>query len=214
VTAAGAARQHEHATRRYPPGRVAAFSDAVFAIAITLLVLPLTDLDLDPEHVAQQLRSAVPEVFAFGAGFAVTGLYWLSHHAWFSRVRAVDDRLLRINLLVLACVAFLPFPASVVGSHSGTAGTVFFAASVALTGTAFVLMWTYLVRKPDLLEPGGASALRRHTLVGMITPIVFAASIPVALITAEGGKLFWLLIWPASTIASRLVTRRIATPAS
>ncbi|GAA3610199.1 TMEM175 family protein [Microlunatus ginsengisoli] len=193
--------------RRYTPGRVMSFSDAVFAIAITLLVLPLTDLDLDPERLAEQLRSATPQIVVFAVGFTVIGLYWLSHHAWFSRVRTVDDRLLKINLVVLACVAFLPFPTSVLGTHSGTAGTVFYAASVAFTGTAFALMWTYLGRNPELFEADSAAALRRHTLVGLVTPVVFAASIPIALVSADGGKLCWLLIWPASTIASRLVSR-------
>ena len=185
-----------------------AFSDAVFAIAITLLVLPLTELDLDPDHLAGQLRAASPQILVFAVGFAVIGLYWLSHHAWFSRVRTVDDRLLKINLLVLACIAFLPFPTSVLGTHSGTAGTVFYAAAVALTGTTLLLMWTYLLRNPELFEADSTAALRRHALVGLVTPVVFAASIPVALITADGGKLVWLLIWPASTVVSRLVSRR------
>jgi len=202
-------RGDKSTSRRYSPSRMLAFSDGVFAIAITLLVLPLTEIDLEPDRLAGQLEAAAPRIVVFVVGFAVIGVYWLSHHAWYSRVRAVDDKLLKINLVVLACVAFLPFPTSVLGTHSGTSGTVFYAAAVAVTGASIVVMWVYLLRNPELLEADSATPLLRHIVIGLVTPAVFAASIPVALITADGGKLFWIVIWPVSGIASRLVSRRI-----
>lgn len=192
---------------RYGPGRVLAFSDAVFAIAITLLILPLTEFDPDAGDLGQELRELVPETLSFVVGFAVIGIYWLSHHAWFSRVRTVDDRLLKINLWLLACIGFLPFPTAVLGTRGGSVGTVFFAAAVAVTGGAFAITWTYLLRHPDLLEADTAAALRHHTLVGLVTPAVFAISVPIAWYFPDAGKLFWILLWPASVIAERLTTK-------
>ena len=192
---------------RYRPDRVVAFSDAVFAIAITLLILPLTELNPAAEDLSQELRKLTPEILSFVIGFAVIGIYWLSHHAWFSRVRTVDDRLLRINLWLLACVVFLPFPTAVLGTRGGSVGTVFFAAAVAVTGAVFATTWAYLLRHPDLLKANTAASLRHHTLVGLVTPIVFAVSIPVVWYFPDAGKLFWILLWPASIIAGRLTPK-------
>lgn len=204
-----AAARTSSPARTYQPGRLLAFSDGVFAIAITLLILPLADLELSPDDLGAQLLASIPRMVTFALGFLVIGLYWMSHHAWFSRVRAVDDQLIKINLGLLLCVAFLPFPTAVLASHGGTAGTVFYAGAVALTGLMFALTWSYLLRHPELLEADSTAALRRHTLVGLISPIVFAASIPVALFTADGSKLVWLLIWPASALTAKLADSRI-----
>ena len=92
--------------------------------------------------------------------------------------------------------------------RGGTAATAFYAGSVALTGACFVAMWTYLVWHPDLLEADSAAAVKRHALVGLVTPSVFALSIPLALASPTWGQLSWILVWPISIVVSRLVDRQ------
>src|SRR5512135_2775898 len=111
-------------------GRMASFADGVFAIAITVLVLPLTEARLTDAGLAGELRALGLQVFAFALSFGITGRFWLAHYRMFRHIAWVDGRLLALNLLVLLCVAFLPFPAKVLGEHgTTTVAAVFYAAS-------------------------------------------------------------------------------------
>ena len=91
------------------PGRLEAFSDGVFAIAITLLVLdihmpdPGTTADL-----AQQLGSQWPSYVAYGVSFLTIGIIWINHHAMLRRIKTIDHEILILNLLLLLCVGLLP----------------------------------------------------------------------------------------------------------
>src|SRR3954468_2635419 len=102
--------------------RVVFFSDAVFAIAITLLVidlkLPATAELTDERQAWQALAATVPRLAGFVLSFMVIGAYWVAHHRMFRFIMRVDSALLWRNLLLLMFIAFLPFPTSVF-SESG-----------------------------------------------------------------------------------------------
>ena len=96
--------------QRWETGRVEAFSDGVFAIAITLLVL---DIRIEPDQYDHLLKALLDEwssYFAYVTSFFTIGGVWTSHHALFERLRTIDTRLMRLNLLLLLAVSFLPFP--------------------------------------------------------------------------------------------------------
>ena len=100
--------------------RLVFFSDAVFAIVITLLVLPLTaEIKLPAE--AQDLRHEVatqwPKIVSFVVSFLVIGQFWIAHHNTFSLIRRFDPGLLWLNLVVLQTVSFMPFPTPVLGAR-------------------------------------------------------------------------------------------------
>jgi hypothetical protein len=126
------------------------FSDAVFAIAITLLVLDLRVPNAD----AFALAPLIPKLLGFGISFYVIGRYWLAHHRLFEAVEGYDGLLLGANLWFLASIAFLPFPTSVVTEARPNAAPVtFYAASMMVVGLAmFVLV--LIARRPALLRPG------------------------------------------------------------
>jgi uncharacterized membrane protein len=98
------------------PARVTAFSDGVFAVAITLLVLSLQPPQLSDAVAAHHLARAVldlwPKLLSYMLSFVIVGIYWVSHHNTFALFRRVDRALLWINLLFLMCVAFVPLPAA------------------------------------------------------------------------------------------------------
>jgi uncharacterized membrane protein len=102
-----------HATPRWGTGRVEAFSDGVFAIAITLLVLEIKIDPSDYGHLGTALAHEWPSYLAYVTSFLTVGSVWIAHHALFSRLRYIDPVLLRINLLLLMVAAFLPFPTGV-----------------------------------------------------------------------------------------------------
>src|SRR5919197_2493902 len=96
--------------------RIAFFSDAVFAIAMTLLVVQLSVPTGPAGELGHTLRARGSKFFAFGLSFLVIGQYWLAHHRVFRHIRRYDLGLLWLNLLWLLAIAFLPFPTAVLGN--------------------------------------------------------------------------------------------------
>ena len=101
-----------------PKHRLESFSDGVFAIVITLLILNV-HLDRDQELTLQSLASLGPEMLAFALTFVIVGVYWVSHQSMMHMIKAVDRRLLWLNLLLLLAGVFIPFPAYLLGRHVG-----------------------------------------------------------------------------------------------
>ena len=104
--------------------RIVAFSDGVFSIAITLLVLTLAiHKHLDSGELASALWDQRENLLAYAISFAVIGRFWLVHHRFFSDVTGFDGRLIGLNLLYLGWIVLIPFSSEVLGEYGGqTAG--------------------------------------------------------------------------------------------
>jgi uncharacterized membrane protein len=157
---------------RWDTGRTEAFSDGVFAIAITLLVLDIRV----PESAFGDLWTGIgdqwPGYLAYLTSFLTIGFVWLAHHAILGRLRAVDATLMRINLVLLLVVSFLPFPTRLMAlaihnRDAERAAVVFY--GVALLAIALVIgaMWRAVAARPHLLradvEEGEVNELLRAT---------------------------------------------------
>jgi len=92
-------------------GRLEAFSDCVFSIVATLLILDV-HLPTGAGIAAASLRGLLPKVGVFLLSFVMVGMYWVAHHNMLHFLRQVDRNLLYLNLLLLLCVVFIPFPTS------------------------------------------------------------------------------------------------------
>jgi uncharacterized membrane protein len=116
-------------------GRVVNLSDAVFAFAMTLLVLGIELPDETTGPLAGQLPRVLPSLVAFALSFALVATTWWQHHRFVARLERVDGRLVALDLVFLGVVALVPFPTGVVGRHpTDPAAVVTFAAAfVALT---------------------------------------------------------------------------------
>ena len=97
--------------------RVEAFSDAVFAIAITLLVLEIKVPTQDQGPLVAELLRQWPSYLAFLASFLYIGVMWINHHRLFTYIRKVNDMLLVLNLFLLLGVTVVPFPTAVLAEH-------------------------------------------------------------------------------------------------
>jgi uncharacterized membrane protein len=186
--------------------RLAAFSDGVFAIAITLLVLPLTEADIHEETVTADLQALLPKALTFALSFAVIGRFWLLHHSDVQRILRTDDRLLVFNLAFLFTIAFLPFPTALLGESSDSgAAAILYAATIMAAALASTAMWWYAARR-GLLDPEQASAaqVRSNLAGGLAAVAAFVPSIPLAFVSPGWAKLSWLLLIPFSMIAGRL----------
>ncbi len=197
---------------REPPSlgleRVVFFSDAVFAIAITLLVLDLKVPALPDDASAEAIRDALlangPSFYAFALSFAVIGLYWMAHWRKFQLIARANQRLLVLNLALLGSVVFIPFPTSLIATFGESLTTAIYAISLAITGLLGSATLWYAWRAGLVHQDVSAATVRNYTVRGLVVPAVFLASLVVlALFGARAGQLSWLAIPFAQAAVSR-----------
>ncbi|MBS1886925.1 MAG: DUF1211 domain-containing protein [Actinobacteria bacterium] len=150
--------------------RLEAFSDGVFAIAITLLVLNLHVPAPGSGSLGHELLAQWPSYAAYVISFVTIGIIWINHHAAFSRLRAVDHSILILNLLLLLSVGFLPFTTSLMatylkeGSGESLAAAVYGASFLVMGGVFVLANRQILFRRPQLLREPIPPEVARRTL--------------------------------------------------
>ena len=174
--------------------RVLFFSDAIFAIAITLLVIDISVPGA--KDAASEISAAKDNILSFAISFVVIGLFWMGHHTVLRYITVLDRPLIAINLLFLGIIAFLPYPTSLLGG-TGTdrVSTIFYAACISAAGLAELAIWLYASQAKDLLVPGVSRAVRRYMALRVARiPVVFLLSIPIAFVSAQLASFFWILV--------------------
>jgi uncharacterized membrane protein len=193
--------------------RVIFFSDAVFAIAITLLIIEVR-LPALPDHASDaQVRGALsgvlPEVFAYALSFATIGLYWFAHWRRYRDVERVNERLVGLNLILLGLVEFIPFPTAMMGEHGDLPSVVaIYATSLSAAGLVSSLNWLYAWRA-GLARPGiSARYARLVALRGLSVPVVMLASLLLLPAGPAWVETSWLLIFPVQFVMNRVIAGR------
>jgi uncharacterized membrane protein len=171
-------------------GRVEAFSDGVFAIAITLLILAVgLEQAFSEGELKQQLVDLWPAYIAYAVSFLTVGIMWANHHQIFRHFARVDRPLLLLNILLLMCVSFTPFPTRVVAEHAKNgsdreAAAILYGLTMTVTAICFISVWIYGSRRllrpdADLREVDGitrsylpgAPMYLLATLIAFVSPI-------------------------------------------
>lgn len=201
-------------------GRVETFSDGVFAIAITLLVLDLR-VPTDADSFISDLGAEWPSYLAFVAAFGVLGLIWLSHHDLFSRLEQVNSRLLVRNLLLLFLVTLYSFPTAIRAASfrdGGTRTNQLFAIRIfTLNGVAMTLAWIYLVRVPrasphlvvDPAEMGRYA--RRQASFGVIACALLLIAFAAAFLSPY-ASIALIVLLPLTNIAFYRGAQQVVAP--
>jgi TMEM175 potassium channel family protein len=169
-----------------------AFSDGVFAIAITLLVLEIPVPKVEHGGLADALLDGWPSYAAYVVSFATIGIIWVNHHAVFGYFRRVDRGLLYLNLNLLLWVALIPWPTRLLaeymlaGGADERAAALVYSLTMTLMGISFGGMWLYITRRPEVvavarLTPAEVSSRTRRFVIG--APL-YALSIGLALVSA------------------------------
>jgi uncharacterized membrane protein len=179
--------------------RLVFFSDAVFAIAITLLSLeirlPANIGPLSNAELFQQILAIWPKYLAFAISFLVIGLFWASHHRKFRLIQGYDNNLISLNLLLLMTIAFIPFPTSLISEYGNRTATIFYASVLILAGLLSIAIWLYASHKNRLIDPLLDIRQRRREIVGPLLSIaIFVLSIGLAFIDVGLARLSWVLI--------------------
>jgi uncharacterized membrane protein len=166
----------------YDISRLLAFSDGVFAVAITLLVFNVRVPAIAQNDALSRLPAALlqtaPPLLTFALSFFLVGFYWIRHHQLFRQVVSADVWLLWLNLVVLFLVCLLPFSSGVVGQYHDTViGAELYAFNLALIAIAFSALYMYASRghvRP--LPPGMGTGFFSQ---GLLLPIVVVALVMV-----------------------------------
>jgi uncharacterized membrane protein len=187
-------------------GRLVAFSDAVFAITITLLVLEIRP-PTDFSNLLHGLLALWPSYLAYGVTFLFIGQVWANHHVMFDHIRAADRVVLLSNTLLLMAVAFLPFATSVLAGalragHGQRTAVAFYGIAFDVTALTFNAVWQYARRHEllsDALDPAGATAISRRfqlALAWLTTGALVGAVLPVlgVVVIAAFNVFYWLPI--------------------
>ena len=170
-------------------GRLVAFSDAVFAITVTLLVLEIRP-PTDFSNLLHGLLALWPSYLAYGVTFLFIGQVWANHHVMFDHIRAADRVVLLLNTLLLMAVAFLPFATSVLAGalrsgHGQRTAVAFYGIAFVLAALMFNAVWQYASRNrllSEALDPAGATAIGRRfqlALAWLTTGALLGAALPV-----------------------------------
>jgi TMEM175 potassium channel family protein len=186
--------------------RLVAFSDAVFAITVTLLVLEIRPPTSD-SNLLHGLLALWPSYLAYVVTFLFIGQVWANHHVMFDHIRAADRIVLLLNTLLLMVVAFLPFATSVLagalrsGQGERTA-VVFYGIVFDVTALTFNAVWQYACRHrllSEALDSAGATAISRRfqlALAWLATGALLGALLPVlgVAVIAAFNAFYWLPI--------------------
>ncbi|MGH9080362.1 MAG: TMEM175 family protein [Acidimicrobiales bacterium] len=167
--------------------RVETFSDGVFAIAITLLVLTIAP-PTDYHRLATQLTDRWPSLAAYVVSFLVIGIMWVNHHTIFSHLRAIDRRFFYWNLLLLLTIVFIPYPTEVFGEalrkgQGAVTAAVFYSLAMTVNACVWAALWLSASRRRRLLQPDFPEAQRTiATALFVVGGFVYAGSIGLAFV--------------------------------
>ena len=189
--------------------RLVNLSDAVVAIAATLLILPLVDTasEISTSDLGSVFAEHWQQFFAFVLSFAVICRFWLVHHGLFSRLIGFSPSLLWANFLWMGSIAFLPFPTELIAfagvDHAATSALYVGTMCIAALATT-VIQWI-AIRNPELQVAEGRGTMTLHeALASSITMVVV-----LVIVVVLPGVGLWalLLLVPAGFVGSRLARR-------
>jgi uncharacterized membrane protein len=195
--------------------RLVFFSDAVFAIAITLLALEIRLPELrDPtaRELAQALRGLLPQFYSFAISFWIIGVYWLAHHRIFRYIRAYDRRLMVINLWFLMWIVLIPFSASLLGGYASyqLAEVVYFSHMI-VTSLSMALLWWYATSDRKLVDPDLDPALVGYNYLRISSlPIVFVLAIGISFFSTAAAGYSVLLLFFVRPVINLYARRRLS----
>jgi uncharacterized membrane protein len=204
--------------RGFRTGRLEAFSDGVFAIAVTLLILDIGVSGTASHDLGAAIRSLWPSYLAYIASFSTIGAAWLAHNAITEYLERADAAFVRLNLLLLLFVSFLPFPTRLVAEYirqdqAERVAVTFYGIVLLLSSTMLLVLWRYAVRahlvRPDTADEEIELLTQRLTpgLSAYVVLIVSGLWRPViAVIGFLGIALYYII--PFRRLSASVLPRR------
>jgi uncharacterized membrane protein len=170
--------------------RLEAFSDGVFAIAITLLVLELHVPEPGDRSLAHALADEWPQFAAYLTSFLIIGIMWVNHHSMFRQIARIDRLLLFLNLLLLLWTALLPFPTELLARYlrsdnpDAHVAAAVYSLNLTLAAIAFSLVWAHAVRGRLLVHDMSNREQWRSIARFSVGTLIYAATIGLSFVSA------------------------------
>ena len=204
--------QNPVSAEELPLGRLEAFSDGVFAIAITLLVLELGVPDTAANDLLAAILDQWPSYLAYVTSFLTIGVFWLQHSAVTSALRAADATLYRVNLLVLLLASFLPFPTKLVGQFVDERGAeriavVFYGLSLLALDLALTAFIRYAAEQRHLIKDHITEETIDSALLHQPSYAFYGGACAVGLLLPTVGVALFLIIALYLGVPGRTVRR-------
>ena len=203
---------------RWDTGRIEAFSDGVFAFAITLLVLDIAVPESAFHHLWRGIGDQWPSYLGYATSFLTVGGIWMVHHGIFRRVQYANRRVMTANLVLLMAVAFLPFPTRLVAeairdTSAERAAVIFYGGSLLVISLLFSALWAAVASDRSLLRAEVSekevSAIARATTPNLG---VYLAVIALAFIAPKVAAFGYLLIAIVAVLRARGDSGTPSTP--
>ena len=197
---------HNALKKEFQLERLILFSDAVFAIAITLLVIEIKIPELHDEisddKLLSELKHLIPKFLGFILSFVFIGLFWTIHHRMFGFVTNYTRRLIFLNLLFLFSIATMPFSNGIYGEFSGTdkvmlaTPVIIYNLNIIFTGLVSFFIWAYICNPKNKVadELPDKADIRKFKARSLVIPAVFALSLLVTYFNPLAARYVYLLI--------------------
>jgi uncharacterized membrane protein len=225
MTAIGADLLYAASRSTYPASpmnksRLEAFSDGIFAVAITLLVLDIRPpADIAYAGLGAALQALLPKIFSYLLSFFVVGIYWAFHHLALHRLKRIDGTILFLNLLVLLLVTFMPFPTMLLGEFPFTAIPLVIYGACLIASNFIAFLWLlHLHRHPGLLiDEFGQGYLAKQWLVYLAVNAPYVAAMILAFFAPLVSYAIYIIVligigafvWRQTSAAGSLTPRGV-----
>ncbi len=207
----GTATSHPDDDAFHPgPGleRIVFFSDAVIAIAVTLLAIDIMPPEAELTQLPLALVSLAPRLGIFALSFLIIGSFWVGHHVTFTFIRQYDYKLVWLNLVFLLFVALIPFASSLLGAYQfEQTAVIIYSTIIALAGFSRAGIWEYAVRNHRLINKDvPLTTIKSNRIRNLIAPVTFAVSVPLVMINIP-----FVAVWgivPLAMVVYRNIAQR------
>ena len=154
--------------------RLETFSDGVFAIVITLLILEIRIPVVDKAMLNHSLIQIIPKILSFILSFIIIGSYWVAHHTMMDFLEKVDRSVLWLNLITLLTVAFIPLPTALLGEYpSERMPVILYGISLSCVNISGVLFWKFITHKNRFVKQNLAVGFSRFVIFIHLLPVLF-----------------------------------------
>jgi len=192
----------------FPHERIVFFSDAVFAIAITLLIIEIkvpSHVVLHEIGVGGALNKLIPLFTGFVVSFLVTGLFWKAHLIICQRIKHFDHKLLWINIFLLLFVALMPFSTAFYSENFNLNGSfIFYCLNLAAIGFFSFWMTAYSIKKENIASQVGSRYANWIKLRALISPLIFLLCIALTFLSPFLSRFSFILIFVFQSIGDRI----------
>jgi uncharacterized membrane protein len=201
-------------------GRVEAFSDGVFAIAITLLILEIKIPKPSDGPLALQLLRQWPSYFAFLISFSFIGVMWMNHHRLFTHIKRCDDTLMVLNLLLLLGVTVVPFPTAVLATHLGygdqRTAALLYNGVYLFIAIVFNVLWRYAVSRDHHLlgkevDAAGVAKISKQYALGPLCYLLCAVMAWISVPASLAGNIVLAIFFALPPARATRIVRRAET---